>query len=111
MIFLLIAFMFSLVVAVFSIQNSISVTVNLFYWAIQTSLVVVVIGSALCGFLIALSVSLFKYVGVRFQLSKANTQIKELNLKMDALQNERIAIPVKVQSSEEVTATKPLSSD
>jgi uncharacterized integral membrane protein len=60
--FMISAFLFALLVAIFAIQNSLPVYVTFFIWSFQISLVLVIIGAAAFGALTVLSLaSLIQY--------------------------------------------------
>ncbi|ADL12255.1 LapA family protein [Acetohalobium arabaticum] len=72
------AFVFALIVAIFAIQNAITVQVVLFTWQFETSLVVVIFGAAILG---ALSVGLFglmQYIKLKLKLRKKEQKINKL---------------------------------
>ncbi|MDF2571581.1 MAG: Lipopolysaccharide assembly protein domain protein, partial [Sporomusa sp.] len=54
---LLFAFIFALLVAVFAVQNSLPVTVTFLTWGFQTSLVIIILGSATFGAMTILSLA------------------------------------------------------
>ena len=78
MVYLIVTVLFSLVVALFAMQNAIAVTVTLGVWRLESSLALVVIGSAAAGILAALPVWIMMQVKLRFRLMKANSRLKEL---------------------------------
>lgn len=60
--FIISAFIFALLVAIFAVQNSLPVTVGFFIWSFQTSLVIIIMGAATFGALVILSLaSLVQY--------------------------------------------------
>lgn len=75
---------FAFLVALFALQNSEVVRVGFMGWKFETSLVLVILGSALLGFLIALLLGLIMQIKLRFQLYKAKQQIKLLEGKAPA---------------------------
>lgn len=82
---LVIALIFALLVAVFAIQNAITVQVVLFAWKFKTSLVLVIFGSAILG---ALSVGLFslvQYIQWKMKLRKQEQKISELESQLEEL--------------------------
>ena len=56
---ILLAAALALVTTFFALQNSTPVTVNMFFWTIESSLVVVIIGAATLGFATAILIGLF----------------------------------------------------
>lgn len=65
-------------ITIFAIQNSMIVSVNVFTWNVNTSLVLVILGSALLGFLMAFCLGLYTQFKLRLKLHKTSTQIKKL---------------------------------
>lgn len=72
------ALLFSLFVAVFAIQNYLPVTVVFLLWSVQTSLVIVILGSATFGAMIMLCLSLLIQFRLRRSLSKEKQYAGEL---------------------------------
>ena len=75
---LIIALVFAILVAVFSIQNSGPVSLLFFGWEFSTSLVVVVLGAAVLGALIMWIISSFKQLKVKKEKRNLKNQIKNL---------------------------------
>ena len=74
----LLAMCFAFLIAVFAVQNSVTVDVNFITWNVQASLVLVVLGSAALGFLLAMSLLFYSQIRLRYQLYKARDTIKQL---------------------------------
>lgn len=72
---LLFSVAFAFVIAAFSIQNSAIVNVHLFVWDIETSLALLVLGTASLGFFIAIFLGLVVQMKLRFQLYKTKQRI------------------------------------
>ncbi len=73
---LITAAVFAFLVALFALQNSEIVRVGFMGWKFETSLVLVILGSALLGFLTALFLGMIMQIKLRFQLYKARQQIR-----------------------------------
>lgn len=82
MFYLLATVLFSLVVALFAMQNAASVTVSLAVWHVEASLALVVIGSAALGILAAMPIWLMLQIKLRLRLGKVNGRVKELELEL-----------------------------
>lgn len=80
---LILAILGTLLIIVFATQNSTMVDVSLFTWNINTSLVLVIFGSAILGFFTAFFLQLYTQIKLRLKLHKAQNQIKELEKKME----------------------------
>jgi len=78
----LLAVVLLFVTAFFAVQNSTVVTVNLFYWSLEASLAVVILGAATLGFAAAAFFGLFVQVGLRYRLYKANRRIGHLEAEL-----------------------------
>jgi putative membrane protein len=85
MIYLFLAFAFSLLVAVFAIQNSLPVTIAFLSWNFQTSLVIVILGAATFGALAILSLAVLMQVKARWALKKAKQRTVELEAEVKTL--------------------------
>lgn len=86
MVYLFLALVFSLFVAVFAVQNALPVTVALLYWSCQTSLVIVILGSATFGALAIFPLALFMQLKSRWALQKARQRQDELEVQIKTLQ-------------------------
>lgn len=81
-VFLFSALVFSLVVAIFAIQNAVQVTVNFLFWNFQTSLVVVILSAALIGALAIFSVGMFRQFGLTRKIKEESNKVRELEGKV-----------------------------
>lgn len=86
MLYLFLALLFSLLVAMFAIQNSLPVTVSILSWSYQTSLVIIIIGAATCGALAFLSLAVPVQLKARWDLKKARQRQGELEAELKTLQ-------------------------
>ncbi len=68
----------TIVIVVFALQNGRIVTVGFFDWSVEASLVLVIMVSALMGFLTALFFELFIQIKLRYRLFKMGRQVREL---------------------------------
>lgn len=83
---LLFTTVFAFLIALFAVQNSTVVSVNLLVWNVEASLVIVILGAASLGFLMALSLQFYAQLKLRYQLYKANSRIRHLEAEMARLQ-------------------------
>lgn len=81
-ILLVCALVFAFLIAMFAVQNSTVVTINLLRWNIESSLVLVILGTAIVGFLSALTLQLFVQIKLRYQLHKAQRRISQLEAEL-----------------------------
>lgn len=86
MLYLLVAFAFSFLVAVFAIQNALTVNVSFVTWSFQTSLVIVILGAATFGALAVISLAIPMQIKARWDLKKARQRQGELEAEVKTLQ-------------------------
>ncbi|WP_371369533.1 hypothetical protein SRRS_26620 [Sporomusa rhizae] len=89
MINLLFAFMFTLLVAIFAVQNSLPVTVTFLAWGFQTSLVFIILGSAIFGAMTILSIALLVQFKLKRSLHKIRTSHQELEAELRELKEKQ----------------------
>lgn len=75
---LLLGMVSAVVIVVFALQNGRIVTVGFFDWSVEASLVLVIMVSALMGFLTALFFELFVQIKLRYRLFKTGRQVRDL---------------------------------
>jgi len=81
-VFLFSALVFSLLVAIFAIQNAVQVTVNFLFWNFQTSLVLVILSSVVIGALIIFSVAMVRQFHLSRRIKEHEAKIQELETKI-----------------------------
>ena len=96
---LLFAVAFAFLIALFAVQNTMTVHVTLFKWNIETSLVLVILAAASLGFCTALFLQIYSQVKLRFQLYKAQSRIKQLEQELTQWQQ-----PTALKQGDTVTA-------
>ena len=89
MINLLFAFMFTLLVAIFAVQNSLPVTVTFLAWGFQTSLVFIILGSAIFGAMTILSIALLVQFKLKRSLHKIRASHQELEAELRELKEKQ----------------------
>ena len=82
---ILIAAALALATTLFALQNSTPVVVNLFLWTMESSLVVVIIGTATLGFVIAVFIGLFIQIKLQYRLYKADKLVSQLEAEIEKL--------------------------
>ena len=95
---LLLGMVSTIVIVVFALQNGRIVTVSFFDWSIDASLVLVIIVSALMGFLTALFFELFIQIKLRYRLYKSGRQIRQLEEEVASLR--RLQSPNRLATQE-----------
>jgi lipopolysaccharide assembly protein A len=91
MFYLILAFAFSLVVAIFATQNSLPVTIGFLSWSFQTSLVIVILGAATFGALSTLSLAVLMQIKARWALKRVKQRQGELEAEINTLKT-RLAL-------------------
>lgn len=86
--FVFLALLFALFVSVFAIQNYMPVTVSFLFWQFQTSLVIVILGSATIGAIIVLLLSLLMQFRMQRSLNKEKQKSSALEAENDILKNQ-----------------------
>jgi len=84
-IMLLLGMVSTIVIVVFALQNGRIVNVSFFDWSIEASLVLVIMVSALMGFITALFFELFVQLKLRYKLFKQGRQLKQLEEEVQVL--------------------------
>lgn len=87
---LLLGMISTIVIVTFALQNGQVVTVGFFDWRVEASLVLVIIVSALMGFLAALFFELFVQIKLRYRLYKMGRQIKQQDEELQRLKKESV---------------------
>lgn len=88
MAYLFFSFLFALAVATFAVQNSLPVVVNFFIWSINTTLVIVILGSATFGAMVILSLAIFVQFRLRFALQRAKQRQTGLEAEISLLKSQ-----------------------
>lgn len=70
---LLVAFLFAILIAVFALQNTVTVNVRLLVWEYETSLVLIILGSAMLGAILTFVASL----GPRIRRAREARQLEQ----------------------------------
>ena len=78
---IVLALVLCLIIAVFASANSQPVEVNYLYGVVETSAVLIILGSAALGALAVFIFGLFKNIVVKLQLRALNQEIKNLQEK------------------------------
>lgn len=84
--YLVSALVFSLIVAIFAIQNTVMVTVQFLTMQASVSLVLVILGSAVVGALALFFLSLFRQVGSWMTIRQLTHQKEELEKQVKRLE-------------------------
>ena len=98
---LLLGMVSAIVIVVFALQNGRVVTVSFFDWSVEASLVLVIMITALMGFVTALFFELFVQIKLRFRLYKMGRQVKTLEDELLKLQSAQNVVKAESMSSKE----------
>lgn len=100
----IIALVFAIIVAVFAIQNSAPVDIQFLFWEVPSiSQVLVILGAAIVGALIALSISISKQL-------RLILQVRQLSQENKRLENECLQLEQKIQEKINSSPVLPDSS-
>ena len=105
---LLLGMISAIVIVVFALQNGRIVTVSFFDWSVEASLVLVIMITALMGFLTALFFELVVQIKLRFRLYKMGRQVKLLEEELVKLKSVQNSVTLEKNS---VNADEALSAD
>ena len=95
--YLISALVFSLLVAVFAIQNTEMVVIKFLTWSFPVSLVLIVLGSAVAGALVLYFLGLFKQVGAWMKIRQINHHKSELENQVKKLEAQLNAVKEKIE--------------
>lgn len=98
--YLISALAFSLLVAIFAIQNTEMVVIKFLTWSFSISLVLVVLGAAVAGALVLYFLGLFKQVGSWIKIRQLNQRKNELENQVKKLESQLSEIKEKAEPHE-----------
>lgn len=93
---LVLALVFSLLVAVFAVQNADPVTVHLLTWRFDTSLVIVILAAAALGAALLALLGVFAQLRLGFLLKSTRGRVGQMQKELTALENERARLQEEV---------------
>ncbi|HHV62280.1 MAG TPA: LapA family protein [Firmicutes bacterium] len=90
--YLIIALVFAIAVAIFAVQNSGAVTVRFLNWQSDTSLIFVILGSAVAGALAVGLVGFMKQISLSIKLRNTSIRLHKLQEEYDriAVENDEL---------------------
>jgi uncharacterized integral membrane protein len=94
------ALLFALVGAGFALQNATAVTVSFALWSFQTSLVLVILGSATCGAMIILFLAAPVQIRLRWLADKSARHAAEVEAKLVALEGKQLVEQAKQENQD-----------
>jgi len=104
--YLILALLFSLLVAVFAIQNTEVVVISFLTWKFSVSLVLVLLGSAVSGALVLYFLGLFKQVGAWFKIRQLNSHKEGLEKQVHKLEEQLLAMQETKEAAEREAAER-----
>lgn len=111
-IIIVLSLLFSILVAIFAVQNSEIVTVNFLWMKTSLSQAVVILGSALVGVLIMIPFDFFRTVKHKLKIREMSIEIKKLKEENSKIKNTDSLVPVKPESqAESVSPVEPVSNE
>lgn len=87
-VYLIVALIFSLVVAIFAVQNTAMAEINFLTWSFDVPLVLVILGAAAAGALVLYLFGLFKQVGYWMKMRQLNHNKAELEKQVKKLEEQ-----------------------
>lgn len=90
---LLLGMVSSIAIVAFALQNGRIVTVGFFDWSVEASLVLVIMVSALMGFVTAVFFELFIQIKLRYRMYKMGRQIKQFEEEVQRLKSMVVTPP------------------
>lgn len=83
----ILALMLSILVALFAIQNSEPIDINIFFYTVKLSQALVILISTIVGAIIAFSLGILKQLSLNKELREQNKTIRSLESELSAAQN------------------------
>ena len=80
---LLLALFFTLIIAIFAAQNALPVEIRFFGWTWVMSLVVVIVGAATLGALLASTLAVVRQVKMRVQAREQKNRLRQLEQELE----------------------------
>jgi len=102
--YLICALVFSLLVAVFAVQNTELVVIKFLTWSFSVSLVLVLLGAAAAGALVLYFLGLVKSVDTWMKIRQLSNEKAELENKCQNLENELFRLKGKEEPANEAAA-------
>ena len=85
----ILALIFSLVIAIFALANNQPIIVNYLYGKTEISAVIVILGAAILGAFVIFLLNMFKQIKTGFQIRSLQSELKESRSQLSELKNER----------------------
>lgn len=92
----ILALIFSLVIAIFALANNQPIIVNYLYGKTEISAVIVILGAAILGALTMFLLNIFKQIKTGWRLRNIQGQVNDLTTRVDELTDERDALLMQI---------------
>ena len=92
----ILALIFSLVIAIFALANNQPIIVNYLYGKTEISAVIVILGAAILGAFVIFLLNMFKQIKTGFQIRSLQSELKESRSQLSELKNERDDLLVQI---------------
>lgn len=96
----ILALVFSLVIAIFAIANNQPIEVNYLYGKAEVSAIIIILGSAILGALVIFLLSMFRQIRMGFQIRGLRNEIEDHKKKALELEKERERLMAQVEQFE-----------
>ena len=100
----ILALIFSLVIAIFAIANNQPIQVNYLYGKAEVSAIVVILGAAILGALVIFLLSLFRQIRIGFQIRSLRHEVDNYKNKTMELEKERERLMAQVEQLSDLNA-------
>ncbi len=105
----ILALIFSLIIAIFAIANNQPIEVNYLYGKAEVSAIVVILGAAILGALVIFLLSMFRQIRISFQIRNLRNEVENYKNKTTELEKERERLLAQVEQLSELSAGGPMA--
>ena len=89
MLYLILALIFAVFVALFAVQNASQITVTFLAWQWNTSVAVIILGAAACGALFGGMLAIVREVQLKLKLRNMQSQVNRLDDRLEEAEIEK----------------------
>ncbi len=100
----ILALIFSLIIAIFAIANNQPIEVNYLYGKAEVSAIVVILGAAILGALVIFLLSMFRQIRISFQIRNLRNEVESYKNKTTEMEKERERLLAQVEQLSELSA-------
>ncbi len=95
--FIVLALLFSLLIAIIAAANHQPVNVNYIFGQAEVSLIVLIIGAAAAGALVMGMISLYRGIRIALQMRADKKRQEELERRLESLEQEKVSLQEKLE--------------